>query len=80
MGFDAGTVAAATEVVDPRDGVLSVLASDELEFEGLFLDEFEYAGPLSGDPRNSVVVKTHAPRRQADIMPGIDANRLTTGQ
>lgn len=62
--------------VDPDDGVRSVLESDELQFEGLFLDDFRFAGPLTDNPRDSVVVKSQAPRRQADQMPGIDASRL----
>ncbi len=63
--------------VDPDEGdARSALESDELQFEGLFLDEFTFAGPLTDNPRDSVVVKSQAPRRQADQMPGIDANRL----
>jgi hypothetical protein len=61
--------------VDPQAGITSVLESDELQFEGLFLDDFEFAGPPSPNPRDSALVKTNAPRNSA-IMPGVHPDLL----
>ncbi len=61
--------------VDPQRGVASILESDQLQFDGLFTDEFEFAGPVSGNPTDSQLAKTQAPRR-SESLPGIRAELL----
>lgn len=60
-------------VVDSEQGIRSSLESDELQFEGLFIDEFQFSGQLSNQPADSVVIETHAPRRQVGLLPGFTA-------
>lgn len=61
---------------DVESNLASVLESEEQEIDGLIVDAFEFAGELSADPRDSVLVKSLAPRRPETPMPGIDANQL----
>jgi serine/threonine protein kinase len=62
--------------VDPDSEAAAALTSDELAFEGLYLDAFQFAGPLSDDPRDAVVTKTGAPRRKQDVRPGADVDEI----
>lgn len=64
--------------VDPQTGGVSVLENDEMQFEGLIIDEFEFAGPLSSKVADSQLVKTHAPRN-SEIMPGVQTKLLPSG-
>lgn len=61
---------------DPQAETASPLESDDLQFEGLFIDDFEFAGGDGGSVADSELAKTHAPRRQEDSMPGVAVNRL----
>lgn len=61
---------------DAESQLNSPLESEELQVEGLIVDEFEFAGPRSPNPHDSVVVKSRAPRRPGTPMPGIDADQL----
>jgi hypothetical protein len=61
---------------DAESQLNSPLESEELQVEGLIVDEFEFAGPVSTNPHDSVVVKSQAPQRPGTPMPGIDADQL----
>jgi hypothetical protein len=61
---------------DLSDGNTSPLESDDLQFEGLFTDEYTFAGRLSDNPRDSLIEGTQAPRRPDDPLPGISPERL----
>lgn len=61
--------------VDPQADGVSVLENDQMQFEGLIIDEFEFAGPLSPRAADSQLVKTHAPRN-SEIMPGVQTKLL----
>ena len=61
---------------DPEDQATQALESEELLFDGLYLDACEFSGPLSLDPRDSTVIHSRVPRRPGNPVPGIDASRL----
>jgi hypothetical protein len=69
-----GTILLAT--ADPQADSSSPLESDELQFEGLFIDDFAFAGKNPASTLDSVLATTHAPRRQQDELPGIDGQQL----
>lgn len=62
--------------VDLQNESTSPLESDELQFEGLFIDDFEFAGEDADSPLDAALATTHAPRRETDELPGIDSERL----
>jgi len=62
--------------VDLAEASSSALESDDLQFEGLFIDDFEFAGPERMSYPAAQLATTHAPRRQTDPLPGVDVTKL----
>ncbi len=62
--------------VDPDQSLNDALEHEELQFEGLFIDEFEFADAIQMSVDGSALAKTNAPRRQADRLPGINPSKL----
>lgn len=62
--------------IDPQTETSDPMKSDDVQFEGLFIDDFEFVGEVSESAVDSALAKTNAPRRQADELPGVDVDRL----